>query len=274
VTRGLEGGVIAAGDGTRLRADGFDMPKPLVRVGGETLIERAIGNLLAAGAAPVTFIVNEASRTCADSVERRFGRADVRSIVKTTRSSLESFFEVARPREDAPGSRPAVPGPRPDVVPQRPSTPLAAGPGAMLISTVDAVCRAEDVARFAAAATARGDVTVLAVTPLVADEKPLWVTTGNGGRVIEIGREPRQGSASPPLVTAGLYRVPDRVRRMTPAPHLARLRDFLAWLVASGEPVYADVIERVVDVDRREDVLLAQALLADDAVVPSLSERA
>src|SRR5438876_8219973 len=36
----------------------------------------------------------------------------------------------------------------------------------------------------------------------------------------------------------------------SPAPELGRLREFLAWLVRSGEPVYAEVIERVVDVDR------------------------
>ena len=41
---------------------------------------------------------------------------------------------------------------------------------------------------------------------------------------------------------------------------LTRLRDFLCWLVASGEPVFGIPIEIVVDVDRGEDVPLAEAL--------------
>jgi hypothetical protein len=39
-----------------------------------------------------------------------------------------------------------------------------------------------------------------------------------------------------------------------------RLRDFLRWLVRSGEPVYGEIIEQVIDVDRAEDVALAETL--------------
>jgi hypothetical protein len=56
-----------------------------------------------------------------------------------------------------------------------------------------------------------------------------------------------------------MYVVTERVRTATP-PSLARLRDFLAWLVEQGEPVYAETIETVVDVDRAADVALAEAL--------------
>jgi hypothetical protein len=116
---------------------------------------------------------------------------------------------------------------------------------------------------------------VLAVTPLIADEKPLRVAVGAGGRVTDIGGEAGD------LVTAGMYLVPERVRglrapaalRQSGAPRPAapqlrddlqrahpRLRDFLRWLVRSGEPVYAEIIEQVIDVDRAEDVALAETL--------------
>jgi hypothetical protein len=147
--------------------------------------------------------------------------------MKTTASSLESFREVTRR------------GP--------------AGP--MLVSTVDAWCAPEDFVRFATAAARRpDDATVLAVTPLVSDEKPLWVTLGSDGRVQGLG-DPRGG-----LVTAGVYRVSDRARRIESAPALARLREYLGWLVTSGEPMFGEIIETVVDVDRREDVASAEAL--------------
>ncbi len=47
-----------------------------------------------------------------------------------------------------------------------------------------------------------------------------------------------------------------------PPAGLGRLRDYLAWLHRSGEPMYGEIVETVVDVDRAEDVALAEALAA------------
>ena len=68
-----------------------------------------------------------------------------------------------------------------------------------------------------------------------------------------------------------MYLVPERVRRIRPEPGLGRLREFLVWLLRAGEPVYAEVIDTVVDVDRAEDVALAEALArgrATDTIRP------
>jgi NDP-sugar pyrophosphorylase family protein len=225
--RALAGGIIAAGEGRRLREDGWALPKPLVPIDGVPLLEIALRNFLAAGVSPVTVIVNERDRQCAAWASRRFPSRDLRFIVRTTASSLESFATVA----------------------------AAEGPGSILISTVDAWCRAPDFANFVAAARRRPPgATVLAVTPLVADERPLWVTVAAGGRVERVGGE--AGDA----VTAGLYLVPEALRRRVPPAGLGRLRDYLTWLVDRGEPVYAEVIEEVVDVDRSADVVLAESL--------------
>jgi NDP-sugar pyrophosphorylase family protein len=227
MTGSLRGGIIAAGEGSRLRADGFRAPKPLVEIAGLPLIGGVLRNFEAAGVTSITIIVNESERDCVDWVRDRFPALDVDFIVKTTASSLESFREVT-----------------------------ARGPaGPRLVSTVDAWCAAEDFARFAARAAERADdATVLAVTPFVSDEKPLWVTLGAAGRVEAIG------PAGSGLVTAGVYRVSDRARRVAAAPALGRLREYLAWLLRSGEPMFGEIIETVVDVDRGEDVASAEAL--------------
>lgn len=223
----VRGAIIAAGEGSRLRADGFRAPKPLVEVAGLPLIGGVLRNFQAAGVTSITIIVNESERDCVEWVRARFPALDVDFIVKTTASSLESFREVA-------GRGPA---------------------GPLLVSTVDAWCAAEDFARFAArAASHPDDATVLAVTPFVSDEKPLWVTLGAAGWVEAFG-EPGSG-----LVTAGVYRVSDRARRVAAAPALGRLREYLAWLLQSGEPLHGEIIETVVDVDRGEDVASAEAL--------------
>src|SRR5438105_1732505 len=222
----LGGGIIAAGEGSRLRADGFTMPKPLVPISGVTLIEHALRNMLSAGVRTPVVIVNEQARECVDWVRHRFSDVDVEFIVKTTRSSLESFLEVSR----------RLP------------------PGRSVISTVDAWCPPEAFARFVANARQRPpEASVLAVTTLVADEKPLWVNADQDGLVETIGGD------SGRFVTAGIYMLSERVRAASPPP-LPRLRDFLAWLLREGEPFYAESIEAVVDIDRASDVALAETL--------------
>jgi NDP-sugar pyrophosphorylase family protein len=225
----LLGGIIAAGEGSRLRQAGWIVPKPMVPVAGIPLIESAIRNFIAAGITRLSIILNEQERDCAAWVRARFPELHLRMIVKTTASSLESFREVTG----------------------------GAGEGRMLVSTVDAWCRPADFARFVESARRRpGEATVLAVTPLVDDEKPLGATLDTEGRVTALG------VASPALVTAGVYLVSERARRLEPPPRLGRLREYLAWLLDSGEPMYGEAIETVVDVDRAEDVALAEALAA------------
>jgi len=59
------------------------------------------------------------------------------------------------------------------------------------------------------------------------------------------------------VVTAGVYVISERVRALARPPGLGRLRDYLTWLVASGEPVYGiDVDDSVLLPElRREDLI-------------------
>ena len=223
----MTGGIIAAGEGRRLRKAGFSVPKPLVPVAGVPLVEGVVRNFLAANIACLTVIVNENERECVQWLAARFPALDVRWIVRTTASSLESFSRV-----------------------------LGAAPsGPIVVSTVDAWCRPADFARFVEVARRRPpDAVVLAVTPLVDDEAPLWAALDEHGRIQRLGGDGGD------VVTAGIYVVPERVRALAPPPGLGRLREFLAWLVTSGEMVYGEMIECVVDVDRAADVALAEAM--------------
>ena len=223
----MTGGIIAAGEGRRLREAGFTVPKPMVPVAGVPLIEGVIRNFLAAGIVSLTVIVNDDERDCAEWLAARFPDLDMRFIVRTTASSLESFTRV-----------------------------LASAPaGPIVVSTVDAWCRPADFVGFVEAARRRpAEAVVLAVTPLVADEAPLWAVLDGDGRIRRLGGEGGN------VVTAGIYVVPERVRALSPPPGLGRLREFLAWLVTRGDMVYGETIERVVDVDRSADVALAESI--------------
>src|SRR5262249_3697147 len=114
------GGILAAGEGSRLRGDGWSTAKPLVPVEGVPLIERVLSNFLAAGIETVAVIFNETETDCAAFVRSKFREADIRVLVKTTASSYESFREIAA------------------MLP----------PGRALVSTVDAFCRRADFLDF------------------------------------------------------------------------------------------------------------------------------
>ena len=183
------GGIIAAGAGSRLRGAGWTVPKPLIPVAGTPLVERIIRNFMAAGIQTVVIIFNEDERDCEDWVRSRFPGLNLEIIVRTTASSLESFRAVCE----------------------------RLGEGPAVVSTVDAWCGERDFVEFlAAAAHCPSEALVLAVTPLVADERPLWVAMDATGRIASLGDEPGD------MVTAGIYVLPEQAPRLAPPSGVGR----------------------------------------------------
>ena len=99
----MKAGVLAAGLGERLRADGVEEPKSLVRVGGRPLVLHALAAVRDAGADDAVVVVNDAH---ASAVEKALADAEpplpVQLVRRTTASSLETFSVVAPHLVDAP----------------------------------------------------------------------------------------------------------------------------------------------------------------------------
>jgi NDP-sugar pyrophosphorylase family protein len=226
-------GIIAAGHGERLRP-GTGTLKPLVRVGGETLIARVLGSIADAGASEVAIIVNDESLAVRDHVAARRWPFALRWIVETTPSSMHSFLRVLE-------------------------TLAADGAeGPFLMSTVDTVAPPGAYARFLAATEAGADVT-LALTPAVDDDTPLLVAV-DGTRVTSLGAA--AGAAR--LATAGYYAVRPAILREADEArrdNLTALRGFLARLLARGYRIDGVRVAESVDVDRPADVDAAEAFL-------------
>src|SRR5215469_6891553 len=98
----IQGGIIAAGHGTRLRADGYRVSKPMVPVGGRPLIDLTLDRFRAAGIRRLTIIVNESSDDCLQRLRNYAGDFDFDLIVRTTPSSYASFQIVASRLAGAP----------------------------------------------------------------------------------------------------------------------------------------------------------------------------
>jgi NDP-sugar pyrophosphorylase family protein len=228
----VKAGIIAAGEGSRLRSEGITLPKPLVPVSGVPLIERLIGTFVRAGITEIACIVNESSLDVKRFVEERAFPVPVRFVVKTTPSSMHSLFALA---------------------------PLLAG-GPFLLSTVDAVFDERELGAYLRHCEARPDADgVLAVTDFVDDESPLYAACDAAWRITGFSKTERS-----PYVTGGLYVLSPRVfREIDPvlASGVERLRNFLAHLVRKGYRIEAFPFSKMIDVDHLRDIETAEELL-------------
>ena len=221
----IQGGIIAAGHGTRLRADGYRVSKPMVPVAGRPLIDLTLDRFRAAGIRRLTIIINDASDDCRQWLRDHARDFDLDLIVRTTPSSYASFQTVASRLVGAPA----------------------------VITTIDAVMPASDFCRFVgSAADVASNAVALGLTDHVDDENPLWATLGADGRIRQLG------GGHGTHVTAGLYWLPAQ-RPAEPTTSFDRLRDYLGWLVAGDQPVRGIVLPCVFDIDRARDIAAAEA---------------
>jgi NDP-sugar pyrophosphorylase family protein len=221
----IQGGIIAAGHGTRLRADGYRVSKPMVPVTGRPLIELALDRFRVAGIRRLAIIINEMSHDCRQWLHEHAGDIDLDLIVRTTPSSYASFHAVVARLVGAPA----------------------------VITTIDAFVSATDFDLFvSSAADLEANAVVLALTDHSGDENPLWATLDADGHIR------RLGASHGTHVTAGLYWLPAQ-RPPMPTTGFGRLRDYLGWLVAEHLPVCGIVLPRVFDIDTARDIAAAEA---------------
>ncbi len=101
---------------------------------------------------------------------------------------------------------------------------------------------------------------VLAVTPYVDDESPVYVIRGGGDDVQAVSDEP----VHPPCVTGGVYGLSPGIRSAAAVAVSAgghRMRGFLKAVVADGRRVAAVEVPRIIDIDRPSDLQHANAWL-------------
>jgi hypothetical protein len=165
--------------------------------------------------------------------------------------------------------RAALAGSAVTIVPLRMPTSLhtlAAGlrtvpSGDVLCTLVDTVMPSSDwnTAHAAAVRGLQDADAVVAVTPFVDDDSPLWVEVAADGTVRSFGRR-----VEPAVVTGGVYWLGQRARAAAGEAvdaGVQRLRGYLARLVDTQHKVRAVEVRRIVDVDTSADLALAVALV-------------
>ncbi|MGE8376969.1 MAG: NTP transferase domain-containing protein, partial [Sphingobacterium sp.] len=97
---GMEFAIIAAGEGSRLRKEGFNLPKPLLPLHGVPLIERLIRVFAKEGAQQVHVIINRQSPELKTFLTHTAFELPIVLIEEDTPSSLHSFALLVESNPD------------------------------------------------------------------------------------------------------------------------------------------------------------------------------
>ncbi len=226
--------IIAAGEGSRLAQEGIARPKPLVELQGEPMIGRLINIMLRCHAQSISIIVNEHMTQVREYLESLTLPVPLHLVVKTTPSSMHSFWHLSR------------------VIPR----------GKFCLTTVDTIFREQDFRGYIDAFEADDEHDGMwAVTPFVDDEKPLWVDVDEQMNITAFRDQPWDGAR---LVSGGVYAMTDSAFRVLDhciEQNISRMRNFQRALVADGQRLQAYSIEKIVDVDHADDIATAEAFL-------------
>lgn len=223
--------IIAAGEGSRLAQEGVAKPKPLVDICGEPMIGRLINLFCRCNAESISIIVNEQMTEVREYIESLSLDIPLNLVVKTTPSSMHSFFELSR------------------VIPK----------GRFCLTTVDTLFREQDFRPYIEAMEAdeRYDG-MMAVTDYIDDEKPLYVQTDDDLNITAFRDERYDGAK---YISGGIYALNEKaidVLADCMERGVARMRNFQRALVDAGLRLKAYPMGKILDVDHAGDIEKAE----------------
>lgn len=229
--------IIAAGEGSRLSSEGVSVPKPLVKVGGETLVGRLLRIFHECGADETVVIVNRLHPATEQYVRRLADEGTygpIRLVVQTTPSSMHSFYAI--------------------------SEYLASAP--FCLTTVDTIFREDEFASYISRFCQSTDDGMMAVTDFIDDESPLYVGTDDHLRITAFN-DRNEGDR---YISGGIYALTPKalptLRRLVEAGQ-SRMRNFQRGLIDDGLLLRACPFSKILDVDHADDISKAEAFLRE-----------
>lgn len=231
----MEYAIIAAGQGSRLAEEGYPELKPMVKIGGQTLIERLITVFKQNDAENIYILFNEDSATIKEFAGLIRADDTIHISFKSTESSLHSFYEVLRLH--------------PRIV-------------EVCLTTTDTIFREDDFQKYIQYFQRNKDLDALmAVTDFVDDESPLYVQFDKDNSITAF--TDRQ-VGSHPYVSGGIYCLRNAALEMvrTSLEHgISRMRNYQRALLSAQLAVKAYMFSDIVDIDHVEDIEKARQLI-------------
>ena len=227
--------IISAGEGSRLAQEGVKLPKPLVQLNGMAMIDRLIHIFAQNGAEEVVIIINNEVEQTKEYVAQlqKTSVVPLRVIVKTTPSSMHSFYELSRYLKD----------------------------DKFCLTTVDTIFREEEFAEYIDKFKKSDKDGMMAVTDYIDDEKPLYISTDENLGITGFHDTMPENCR---FISGGIYCLtPKAIDTLEGcmAQGMSRMRNFQRQLVADGLELEAYPFSKILDVDHAEDIKKAEDFL-------------
>ena len=235
----IDFGIIAAGDGNRIKEEGCLLPKPLAEIEGQPMIGRLIDIMEKCGAGSVSIIVNSDMTEVWDYLQDLIpkSKCKIKMVSKKTPSSMHTFYELVH---------------------------LMKPTGKFIVTTVDTIFRQEDFKKYVDYyVNSPHDIDgVMGVTSFIDDEKPLYVETEGHHRIVAYKDTPFDGMK---YVSAGIYGLQPSafpVLQECITSGMNRMRNFQRKLIEKGLNLDAYDLGKVLDVDHIGDIQKANEFLS------------
>ena len=239
--------IIAAGEGSRLAQEGINIPKTLIKINGTPMIDRLINIFMKVGAEKIVIIVNQIHPQTQLHVQQLIKEGlPIQMIVKTTPSSMHSFFEMHK----------------------------LIGKGKFCLTTVDTIFKEQEFSDFIEYFKHSSDNGMMEVTDFVDDEKPLYITynsqgyiTGFHDDITSFEQNPiiNDGQSRCDVISGGIYCLDNRcfpTLKWCMDNGLERMRNFQRQLICDKMKLKIYKFSKILDIDHVEDIEKAEMFLA------------
>lgn len=227
-------GILAAGEGSRMVKEGIMVPKPLVVLNGEAMIDRLIRIFSENDAEQIAIITNNLTPLTQQYIrDLQQHDARIRLIVKTTPSSMHSFYELHS----------------------------LLGSGRFCLTTVDTVFREDEFKQYIRTFKDMDVDGLMAVTDYVDDESPLFIATDEQMCITGFYDEPHKDAR---FISGGIYCLTDKsfaTLKRCVGEGQSRMRNFQRQMVCDGLKLQAYQFSKIVDVDHAADIKKAEDFL-------------
>lgn len=228
--------ILAAGEGSRLAQEGCEVPKPLVRIQGETLIGRLIRVFVKCGATRIVVITNALHVATEDYLRSLSLPVPLDIVVQTTPSSMHSLYAIRD---------------------------YLKAEEKFCVTTVDTIFSELEFGAYVEEFGKSNLDGLMAVTSYVDDEKPLYVQTADDLTITNFCDVCEERCAH---VSGGIYclthKALDTLSRCIEQGQ-SRMRNFQRQLVADGLHLKAYPFSKIIDVDHCSDIAKAEELILE-----------
>lgn len=238
--------ILAAGEGSRLAQEGVQIPKPLVKINGQAMIDRLISIFMKEDAEKIIIINNNIHPETQKHIRQLKKQGlPVELIVKTTPSSMHSFYEL----------RPYI------------------REGKFCLTTVDTIFKEDEFHEYIEAFKHSDCDGLMAATDFVDDEKPLYIATDKELIItgfydslaqFEKSEAAVNGNAICDLISGGVYCLDDKAFKTLDYcinNGMSRMRNFQRQLIYDGLRIKAYKFSKILDVDHADDIRKAEDFL-------------